>query len=219
MSPLIRVAVVDDQPLLVSAFVALIDNQPDLAVVATGSNGQQAVELAAEHRPDVIVMDLRMPILDGVEATRRILAGPPGTRILVLTTFNVDELVTGALAAGARGFLLKDAEPDQVLDGIRTVHRGEAVLDPAVASHVVAALRRTAERSPLAEQLTPREVEVLGLIARGLTNGEIAAKLFVAETTVKTHVGNLLLKLQARDRVALVVLAYSMGLATPQRLD
>lgn len=219
MSEPLRVLVVDDQPLLVSAFVALIDNQPDLQVVGTAADGREAIAGCAELEPDVVLMDIRMPVLDGVEATRQILAKPTRTRILVLTTFNVDELVTGALAAGARGFLLKDADPEAVLDGIRAVHRGEAVLDPGVAGHVVAALQTTARHSPLAEKLTARETEVLTLIARGFTNAEIATELVVAETTVKTHVGNLLLKLAARDRVALVVLAYSMGLARPRPLD
>lgn len=213
----ITVAVVDDQPLLVSAFVALIDAQPDMTVVGRGTDGAQAVALAAEQAPDVLLMDLRMPVLDGVEATRRIVAAGGRTRVLVLTTFNVDELVTGALGAGARGFLLKDAEPEQVLDGIRAVHAGRAVLDPAVAEHVVGALHRASGAlARVDERLTRREIEVLGLIAEGLTNGEIAARLVLGETTVKTHVGNLLAKLGARDRVALVVLAYAMGLADPR---
>ncbi|GAB3705528.1 response regulator [Mariniluteicoccus flavus] len=220
---MITVGVVDDQPLLVSAFVALIEAQADMRVVARGADGEDAVAIVGEHDPDVLLMDLRMPRLDGVEATRRIAAMPVHTRVLVLTTFNVGDLVTGALAAGARGFLLKDAEPDQVLDGIRAVHQGRAVLDPAVAEHVVTALRDragtdgggTPERPAADDRLTRRETDVLTLIARGLTNAEIAGELVVAETTVKTHVGNLLTKLDARDRVALVVLAYAMGLATP----
>ncbi|GAB3625079.1 response regulator transcription factor [Mariniluteicoccus endophyticus] len=200
-----------------SAFVALIDAQPDMTVVARGADGQQAVDLSAGHEPDVLLMDLRMPVLDGVEATRRIVASGGPTRVLVLTTFNVDELVTGALAAGARGFLLKDAEPEAVLDGIRAVHAGRAVLDPAVAEHVVGAMNRAGAVPHADERLTAREVDVLSLIAEGLTNSEIAQRLVVAETTVKTHVGNLLMKLGARDRVALVVLAYAMGLADPVR--
>lgn len=216
----ITVGVVDDQPLLVSAFVALIDNQPDLHVVGTAADGEQAVTLAARVRPDVLLMDLRMPVLDGVEATRRIARAAPRPRILVLTTFNVDELVTGAIGAGARGFLLKDADPGVVLDGIRAVHRGEAVLDPAVTGHVVAALQQAPPpaAAELAGRLTARETEVLALVARGASNAEIAAELFIAETTVKTHIGNLLLKLAARDRVALVVLAHTMGLARPGTL-
>lgn len=213
----ITVAVVDDQPLLVSAFVALVDAQPDMTVVGRGANGAEAVALAAELAPDVLLMDIRMPVLDGVAATRRIVEAGATTRVLVLTTFNVDDLVTGALAAGARGFLLKDAEPEAVLDGIRAVHAGRAVLDPAVADHVVGALNRSTPAPAGDPRLTAREVDVLTLIAEGLTNAEIATRLVVAETTVKTHVGNLLMKLGARDRVALVVLAYAMGLADPVR--
>ncbi len=209
----IRVAVVDDQPLLVSAFVALVDAQPDMQVVATGANGDEAVRAAAEHSPDVMLMDIRMPVLDGVEATRRICASGDRPRVLVLTTFGVDDLVLAAVGAGARGFLLKDAEPEAVLDGIRALHAGRAVLAPEVTPVVVDALRTTPAPNPFASVLTPRETEVLGLIARGLTNKEIAETLVVAETTVKTHVSALLLKLDARDRVALVVLAHSAGLA------
>lgn len=211
----IRVAVVDDQPLLVSAFVALVNNEPDMEVVATGANGEQAVQAARETTVDVMLMDIRMPVMDGIEATREICSAGSRPHILVLTTFNVDELVLGALAAGARGFLLKDADPTAVLQGIRTIHRGEAVVSDSAAPHLLAALRRSPGGHGLDDQLTPRELEVLTLIARGLTNAEIARELFVAETTVKTHVGNLLLKLQARDRVALVVLAHTVGLVRP----
>lgn len=207
----IRVGVVDDQPLLVSAFVALIDAQDDLTVVGTARDGAQAVALAQGGGVDVLLMDIRMPGLDGVSATRRICAAGDRPRILILTTFNVDELVLGAVAAGARGFLLKDSEPHDVLEGIRAVHRGEAVISPDVTTHLVDALRRTPPPNPFDGVLTARELEVLALIAQGLTNPEIAQHLVIAETTVKTHVGNLLLKLAARDRVALVVLAYSAG--------
>lgn len=209
---MIRVAVVDDQPLLTSAFVALIDAQPDLTVVGTAANGAEAVDLAASTDIDVMLMDIRMPVLDGVAATRRICAVAERPRILMLTTFNVDDLVLGAIAAGARGFLLKDADPEDVLDGIGAIHRGEAVLASEVTPYLVDALRETTPPAPFDGRLTPREVEVLSLIAHGLTNREIADHLVIAETTVKTHVGNLLLKLAARDRVALVVLAYSSGL-------
>lgn len=214
----ITVAVADDQPLLVSAFVALVDAQPDMVVVGRARDGAEAVEVARREQPDVMLMDLRMPVLDGVEATRQIVRAGVRPHILVLTTFNMEDLVREALTAGARGFLLKDAEPELVLDGIRRLHDGRAVLDPAVAHHVVAAVRSTASRASVDERLTPRETEVLRLIAKGLTNAEIAAELVVAETTVKTHVGNLLMKLQARDRVALVVQAFAMGLAEPGEL-
>ncbi|WP_394275803.1 response regulator [Luteococcus sp.] len=211
----ITVAVADDQPLLVSAFVALVDAQPDMVVVGRARDGAEAVEVARREQPDVMLMDLRMPVMDGVEATRQIVQAGARPHVLVLTTFNMEDLVREALTAGARGFLLKDAEPELVLDGIRRLHDGRAVLDPAVAHHVVAAVRSTASRASVDERLTPRETDVLRLIAKGLTNAEIAAELVVAETTIKTHVGNLLMKLQARDRVALVVQAFAMGLAEP----
>ncbi|GMA37989.1 response regulator [Mobilicoccus caccae] len=225
----IKVVVVDDQPLLVSAFSALIGNQPDMTVVATAADGVEAVERTLAHAVDVVLMDIRMPRLDGVEATRRILAREKAPRVLVLTTFNVDELVLAAVGAGARGFLLKDAEPTEVIDAIRAVHRGEAVIASQAAPALLAAVRNPAALveptgdeedgaagpSPLVDHLTAREVEVLRLIAQGRTNAEIADDLFIAQTTVKTHVGNLLLKLDARDRVALVVLAHSVGLAGP----
>ena len=225
---MIRVAVVDDQPLLVSAFAALVDAQPDLVVVGTGADGREAVALCAGTDVDVLLLDIRMPVLDGVEATRLIVDAGPLPRVVILTTFNVDELVLGALAAGARGFLLKDAEPTDVLDAVRAVHAGRAVVDPQATPALLDALRsgrasgrqgdphgepeRPPGPSPLAGVLTPREIEVLTLVGRGRTNAEICAELFIAETTVKTHVSSLLLKLDARDRVALVVLAHSVGL-------
>ncbi|WP_168581452.1 response regulator [Gephyromycinifex aptenodytis] len=225
MSETIRVAITDDQPLLVSAFSALIDAQPDMCVAAQAGNGYEAVEavLAGEEAIDVILMDIRMPGLDGIKATERIVAAGGRPRVLVLTTFNLDELVLGALAAGARGFLLKDADPAVLLDSIRAVHRGEAVIDPQAAPAVLEALREPAglqpaqqrqAAAPILAELTPRELEVLCLIARGHTNTEIGTELFIAETTVKTHVGNLLMKLHARDRVALVVLAHAAGLVS-----
>ncbi|MGJ3507454.1 response regulator [Enemella sp. A6] len=233
----VRVGIVDDQSLLVSAFAALVNNQPDLTVVGTGSDGLEAIDLCDRHEVDVLLMDIRMPRLDGVAATRRIVADRDRPRVLILTTFNVDELVLSAIGAGARGFLLKDADPDQVLDAIRAVHRGEAVIASQAAPALLDALRtgrelpsdeaRPDEAGPddgrpteaasepgpeLPAELTARELEVLTLIGRGRSNTEIAEDLFIAETTVKTHVGNLLMKLQARDRVALVVLAHSVGL-------
>lgn len=220
---MIRVAVVDDQPLLVSAFSALVDAQPDMQVVATASNGQGAIDAARAGEIDVMLMDIRMPGVDGIAATTQICTGEHSRpRVLVLTTFNVDDLVLGALAAGARGFLLKDAEPSVVLDAIRAVDRGEAVIDPQAAPVVLDALRTptpapmpapTAARQ-IEQLLTARELEVLRLIAAGRTNAELATDLFIAETTVKTHVGNLLMKLHARDRVALVVLAHGAGLVS-----
>lgn len=218
----IRVGIADDQPLLVSAFRALIDNEPGLVVGATAADGHEAVAMCAEHDLDVVLMDIRMPRLDGIEATRRIAAAGDRPRVLVLTTFDVDEFVLGAVGAGARGFLLKDADPADVLGAVRAVHRGEAVIAHRAAPALLAELRRLAgpERSDetgtgsrdAVEGLTPREIEVLTLVGRGATNAEIADELFIAPTTVKTHVGNLLLKLSARDRVALVVLAHGVGL-------
>lgn len=229
----IRVAVVDDQPLLVSAFAALIDHEPDMHVVGTGVDGDEAVALAEQGGIDVLIMDIRMPRLDGVEATRRITARADRPRVLVLTTFNVDHLVLGAVRAGARGFLLKDSDPVEVVGAIRAVHRGEAVIASQAAPALLAAVQHT-ELTPVDDDgehgacggldangvsdelsivgLTARETEVLRLIAVGRTNAEIADELFIAPTTVKSHVGNLLLKLDARDRVALVVLAHSVGL-------
>lgn len=247
----IRVAVVDDQALLVSAFSALIDAQPDMTVVATAGDGSEAVEMTAREALDVVLMDIRMPRLDGVAAPRRIVERGERPRVLILTTFNVDELVLGAVGAGARGFLLKDSAPTEVVDAIRAVHRGEAVVASQATPALLAALHRpgvvpaptgddgggidggsgsgsgdggsdggAAARAgggadSAVASLTAREVEVLELIARGRTNAEIAAELFIAQTTVKTHVGNLLLKLDARDRVALVVLAHGVGLVGP----
>lgn len=217
MNP-IRVAVVDDQPLLVQAFEALINNQPDLTVVATANDGQQAVQLAATSTIDVMLMDIRMPVLDGVEATRRLTAAGPHPRVLILTTFNVDELVIGAVAAGARGFLLKDSEPQTVLDAIRSIHRGQAVIDPNSTPYLLDRISTDSGTSvpDIPSGLTKREIDTWRLVAQGLSNAEIGAELFVAETTVKTHVSNLLLKLAARDRIALVILAHSLGLADGQ---
>lgn len=216
----IRVGIVDDQPLLVSAFAALIGAEADMSVVATAADGLGALQVCEEHAIDVLLMDIRMPRLDGVEATRRIVEHGERPRVLILTTFNVDELVLGAVGAGARGFLLKDADPDELVDAIRAVHRGEAVIASQAAPALLTALRRQEGQeltASLDADLTARETEVLTLIGQGRTNAEIAAELFIAPTTVKTHVGNLLLKLAARDRVALVVLAHSVGLVGPAR--
>ncbi|MEV6168008.1 response regulator transcription factor [Streptomyces sp. NPDC051954] len=219
MSEPLRVLVCDDQVLIRTGLVTIIDAQPDLEVAGECGDGRAAVELAARVHPDVVVMDVRMPVLDGIEATRR-LAGagvPHPAKVLVVTTFNLDEYVYEALRAGASGFLLKDAPPAQLLHGIRTVGAGAALLDPEVTRQLVgkyAARIRPAESTPRDVPLTPREREVLHLIAEGLSNSEIAAALVISHETVKTFVSRILAKLDLRDRVQAVVYAYRHGLVT-----
>ncbi|MFH8803964.1 response regulator [Streptomyces sp. NPDC017936] len=219
MSAPIRVLICDDQMLIRTALVTIIDAQPDMEVVGECGDGQTGVRLAREVRPDVVLMDIRMPVLDGLEATR-LLAGagvPHPVKVLVLTTFNLDEYVYEALRAGAGGFLLKDAPPDRLLHGIRTVVGGAALLDPEVTRQLVgryAARIRPTGSTSADVPLTPRELEVLRLIADGLSNGEIAAVLVISPETVKTFVSRILTKLQLRDRVQAVVYAYRHGLAT-----
>ncbi len=215
-----RVLVVDDQALLRTAFSSLIDAEEDLAVAGQAADGREAVELAASLAPDVVVMDIRMPVLDGIEATRQITAGPAtaATRVLILTTFDLDEYVFEALRAGASGFALKSRPLEELLSAIRTVAAGEALLAPSVTRRLIAHFTegdRVPRRAPrgLAE-LTEREREVLSLVARGLSNTEIAGTLHVSIPTVKTHVSRILTKLGARDRTQLVVLAYESGLVT-----
>ncbi|GHF14747.1 response regulator [Streptomyces fumanus] len=219
MSAPIRVLVCDDQMLIRTGLVTIIDSQPDMEVAGDCGDGRTGVELAEKLRPDVVVMDIRMPVLDGLEATR-LLAGagvPHPVKVLVITTFNLDEYVYEALRAGASGFLLKDAPPDRLLHGIRTVATGAALLDPDVTRQLVgryAARIRPTEKTPGDIPLTPRELEVLRLIAEGLSNSEIAAALVISQETVKTFVSRILAKLQLRDRVQAVVYAYRHGLAT-----
>lgn len=214
---MIRVVVVDDQPLLASSFAAYLERQPDMTVVGTADDGAAALALCRRTEVDVVLMDLRMPGLDGVEATRALTARGERPRVLVLTTFDVDEFVVAAARAGARGYLLKDAEPAELLSAIRAVHDGRAVLGGTEPSELLRAYLGSARagaprhRSEPLAQLSDREAEVLAEIAGGATNGEIAARLHIAETTVKTHVGNLLTKLDCRDRVALVVLAHAVA--------
>jgi DNA-binding NarL/FixJ family response regulator len=216
----IRVLVVDDQALVRAGFVKLLEPEPDLQVVGEAGDGSEAVEAAALKRPDVILMDIRMPRLDGIEATRRIrAAGSQAARVLVLTTYDLDEYVFDALKAGASGFLLKDAPADQLVAGIRVIAAGDALLAPQVTKRLIEEFASRPAPPPdgpveLAE-LTTREREILTLIARGLTNGEIAGELVLGESTVKTHVGNILSKLGLRDRVQAVVLAYETGLVRP----
>ena len=215
-APTLRLLVADDQALMRAGFRMILEAQPDLRVVAEAADGVEAVELAQRHRPDVVLMDIRMPRMDGVEATRRL----AGHRVLILTTFNLDEYVVEALRAGASGFLLKDAPPEELVRAVRVVAAGEALLSPAVTRTL---LDRVVQRLPAAvaplpavlDDLTERELEVLRLVARGLSNSEIAAHLVVGETTVKTHVSHLLDKLGLRDRVQAVVLAYELGLVSP----
>lgn len=224
MSQPVRVVVVDDQALIRGAFRVLVDSAPDLEVVGEGENGVEAVELVRRLEPDVVLMDIRMPVMDGLEATRAIAALDSGTRVLVLTTFDLDEYVFGALRAGASGFLLKDTPPVQLLDGIRVIARGESLLAPSVTRQLIEEFVRQepagAGGRPAAPAsltgLTERETEVLVLVARGLSNQEIGAQLYVTPATAKTHVGRLLMKLGARDRTQLVVMAYETGLVEPR---
>ncbi|MCI1749652.1 MAG: response regulator transcription factor [Acidipropionibacterium sp.] len=206
-------------------FRMVLDAQPDMTVVGEAGDGSRAVEMSAELRPDVVLMDIRMPRMDGLEATRQILAADSGTRVLVLTTFDLDEYVHAALRAGASGFLLKDAGPAELLAGIRSVASGDAVVAPSATRRLLERFlpRDDGDGAPaptdpaLIETLSDREREVLGCVGEGLTNAEIAAKLFLAETTVKTHIGHILAKLGLRDRVQMVITAYDAGLVRPGR--
>ena len=210
----IRVLVVDDQSMVRAGFRLLLADEPDLEVVAEASNGLEAVAQAARFHPDVILMDIRMPELDGLEATRRILAADSAARVLVLTTFNLDEYVYEALLAGASGFVLKDDPPEQLIAAVRIIAGGEALLSSAVTRRVIEHFTRLHRQAPPAavESLTARELEVFSLITRGLSNAEIGAELFISDTTVKTHVTRLLQKLDLRDRAQAIVLAYQTGL-------
>jgi DNA-binding NarL/FixJ family response regulator len=215
---MIRVLIADDQALVRTGFRVILDAEPDLEVVGEAGDGRETVELVPQKRPDVVLMDIRMPNLDGIEATRRLTALPRAPRVLMLTTFDLDEYVYEALRAGASGFLLKDAGADELLHAVRVVAAGEALLSPSITRRLIADYAR---RPPASEQpaaladLTPRELEVLRLLARGLSNGEIARELVLGEATVKTHVARVFQKLDLHDRAQAVVLAYETGLVIP----
>ncbi|WP_327420616.1 response regulator transcription factor [Streptomyces sp. NBC_01230] len=216
------VLVVDDQPLQRYGFRVLLDSISETEVVGEAANGAEAVRKTAELRPDVVLMDVRMPGMDGIEATHRITAAGGRSRVLVLTTFDLDEYVHAALRAGASGFLLKDARPEELLAGIRAVAVGDAVIAPALTRRLldeyaqhVPARRSDSEEDPRLDALTEREREILVAIGKGWTNGEIATRFVVSESTVKTHVGRVLAKIGARDRIQAVILAYDLGIAGP----
>ncbi|WP_288858318.1 response regulator transcription factor [uncultured Corynebacterium sp.] len=212
---MIRLLLADDQPLLLSALRTILDAQDDITVVAAATDGAEAVEKTRAHRIDVAVLDIRMPVLDGITAARTIME--MGPRVIMLTTFDDDTLIHAAIDAGVQGFLLKDAEPDILANAVRAVARGESVLAPGVTGRVMEWVRDgagTSESAAALEALTQRERDVLAEIGRGATNAEIAATLFIAETTVKTHVSNLLAKLGARDRVALALIAQRAGISS-----
>jgi DNA-binding NarL/FixJ family response regulator len=213
----ISVLVVDDQELVRTGFRLILDAEPDLHVAGEAADGRHAIDQATRLRPDVVLMDVRMPLLDGIAATRAILAQPPAPKIIMLTTFDVDEFVYGALSAGASGFLLKDVAAERLFDAVRVVAAGDALLDPSVTRRLVSEFARLRpRRPPTLDELTPRETEVLRLLAEGLSNAEIAARLVVSDETVKTHVSRVLLKLNLRDRTQAVVAAYESGLVVPR---
>ena len=217
----VRVLIVDDQALVRTGFRMILEAEQDIEVVGEAADGVEAITEARRLEPDVVLMDVRMPELDGIEATRRLLSngGPEGTKVVMLTTFDMDEYVFDALRAGASGFLLKDVPPERLVDGIRAVANGDALLAPSITRRLIEEFVRsgpmTTAPPPALDDLTARELEVLQLIARGMSNAEIAKELFVSETTVKTHVAHVLMKLGLRDRVQAVVLAYEAGVVQP----
>jgi DNA-binding NarL/FixJ family response regulator len=217
----IRVLLVDDQPLMRAGFRALLDAEDDIEVVAEAADGQQGLALAVHHLPDVALVDVQMPVLDGIETTRRIAADPhlAGVHVVILTNYGLDEYVFAALRAGASGFLVKDIEPDDLLRGVRVAARGDALLSPAITRRLINEyVSRPPEAVPAAglEVLTNREREVTALVARGLSNDEIATHMVISPTTAKTHVSRAMTKLHAHDRAQLVVFAYESGLVTPR---
>lgn len=215
----IRVLIADDEALVRRGFTMILEAEPDIEVVGEAVDGHAAVELAGNREADIVLMDIRMPGMDGIEATRRIVAAG-GPRVIIVTTFSVDEHVFKALRAGASGFLLKNTSPEQLAEAVRLVSRGDALIAPEVTRSLIEAFARTADPSTpapaqLRDMLTPREIEVLTSLARGASNAEIAEKLFISEATAKTHVSHILTKLGLRDRTQAVVLAYESGLVEP----
>ena len=222
MSSSVRVLIADDQHLVRTGLRMILDAEPDIDVVGEATNGHEAVAMTRQLQPDVVLMDIRMPELDGIEATRRVVQrdGDTSTRVLMLTTFDLDEYVYDALRAGASGFLLKDAPANQLAAGVRMVAAGDALLAPAITRRLIEEFTATppaASAPPGLDELTPRELEVFRLVAQGKSNAEIAAELIIGETTVKTHVTRIMMKLGVRDRVQAVVLAYELGVVTPSR--
>ncbi len=218
----IRVLVADDQQLVRAGFRMIIDAEPDMRVVAEASDGAEAVELARSARPHVVLMDIRMPNLDGIEATRRLGAGADAPRVVILTTYDLDEYVYDALAAGASGFLLKDVPPEDLVKAIRVTAGGEAMLAPSITRRLIAEFSRQRPVDPQhldLGDLTGREIDVLRLLAKGMSNAEIAGTLYLGESTVKTHVGHILDKLALRDRVQAAIFAYEAGLVPAPRVD
>jgi DNA-binding NarL/FixJ family response regulator len=215
----ISVLIADDQALVRAGFRMILETDADLRVVAEADDGAQAVEATRRTRPDVVLMDIRMPVMDGLEATRRIVAAKDPPRVLILPTFDHDEYVFDALVAGASGFVLKDVEPEQLLAGIRVIAHGDSLLSPSVTRRLIESFvhdhPRPPQPPPGLDELTARELEIFGLVARGLSNAEIAEQLVVSTTTVKTHVARVLIKLALRDRVQAVVLAYETGVIRP----
>ena len=221
---MIRVALVDDQAMVRAGFRMILESEPDLTVVGEAGDGREALDVIARCSPDVVLMDVRMPVMDGIEATRRVVASGGPARVLILTTFDLDDYVYSALRAGASGFLLKDAPAEQLINAVRVIAAGDAMLAPSVTRLLIEEVSRRPTVDPAAVapglgDLTERELEVLKLMARGMSNGEIATQLYLGEATVKTHVGRVLTKLDLRDRVQAVVLAYESGVVTPGAPD
>jgi DNA-binding NarL/FixJ family response regulator len=211
----IRVLLADDQALVRGGFRLILEAEPDLEVIAEAADGNEAVTRALECQPDVVLMDIRMPVLDGIEATRRLVPQLAATRVVMLTTFDLDDYIVDAFRAGASGFLLKTAPPSQLVAAVRTVHAGDALLAPASTRRLIEQFARPPGPAPALEALTARELDVLRLLARGLTNAEIAGQFVVEPSTVKSHVASVLAKLGLRDRVQAVVFAYESGLVRP----